>query len=259
MTRVRRTDAEVEGTREAARIAATLGAELKRARKRRRLTQRALGARVGLGQGRISELERGLGAAAPLETWVALGLAVGQPLAVAFSRDIEPNGPRDAGHLAAQELILELARRHGRRAEFELPTRASGTSSVIDVLFRDDVARVLVVNEIWNRLDDFGAAVRSTSRKVVEAEGLAVLAGGEGPEYRIASCWLLVDTAANRRMLARYPEIVRSKFPGSSIAWVNCLVHGAAPPVQQGVTWIDTRSARISPVRLRRPAKPDAT
>lgn len=180
MARIRRTDAEVQGAREAARIAATLGEELQRARKRRRLTQRALGQKVGLSQGRISDLERGGGATAPLGTWTALGLALGRPVAVTFSREIEPDNLRDAGHLRAQELVLGLARRSGRRADFELPTRRSEQSRVIDVILRDDESRAIVIVEIWNRLDDLGAAVRSASRKQIEAEGLAVLAAAMG-------------------------------------------------------------------------------
>lgn len=197
---------------------------------RRRLTQESLGERAGLSQGRISELERGDGASAPLDTWVALGQALDRPIAVAFSRETEPDEPHDAVHLRAQELVLPLARRNGRKADFELPTRPASPGLAIDVVIRDDTARTIVVVEIWNRLDDLGAAVRSMSRKVAEAEGLAVLAAGDGPAFRVASCWLFVDTAANRRLLARYPEIFAARFGGSSVGWVRCLVDGSAPP-----------------------------
>jgi transcriptional regulator with XRE-family HTH domain len=254
MSRVRRTDAEVQAARESARIAATLGSDLQRTRERRRVTQKALGERVGLGQGRISDLERGEGATAPLDTWIALGIALDRPLAVSFSRDIEPDAPRDAGHLAAQELVLRLARKHGRRADFELPTRPADPARSVDIAQRDDRARALIVVEIWNRLDDLGAAARATSRKWAEAEGPAVLAAGDGPPYRVATCWLLVDTAANRRLVASYPEILETRFPGSSLGWVRCLVDGAPPPSEPGLAWIDPRSGRIVPLRRRRPA-----
>jgi transcriptional regulator with XRE-family HTH domain len=252
MSRVRRTTAQVEGLREATRIAATLGAELKRTRVRRRLAQQALGDRVGLSQGRISDLERGEGASAPLDTWIALGLALDRPMAISFSRDIEPDEPRDAGHLRAQELVLQLARRSNRRADFELPTRPTDPVRSIDVVLRDDSARAFLIIEIWNRLGDLGAAVRSTTRKVAEAEGLAVHAAGDGPTYRVASCWLLVDTAGNRRLLARYPEIFAARFGGSSLGWARCLVDGSVPPRAPGIAWIDTRAGRITPVRRRR-------
>ena len=253
MDRHRRTNVELEGTTQARSIADTLGRELKTTRSRRRLTQAQLGRRVGLSGARIGELERGDGATAPLEVWVKLGKAIDRPLAVSFSRDIEHHELRDAGHLAAQELVLGLARRHGRRADFELPTRPSDPGRSIDVALRDDAARALMVVEIWNRLDDLGAAARATTRKVFEAEGLAVLAARDGPAYRVATCWLLVDTVANRRLVARYPEILDSRFPGSSLAWVGCLVEGLPPPSKPGIAWIDPRSGRIVPLRRRGP------
>ena len=117
---------------------------------------------------------------------------------------------------------------------------------------RDEAARAIVLIEIWNRLDDLGAAVRSTSRKQTEADGLAVLASGDGSPCRVASCWLLVDTAANRRLVAHYREILMARFGGSSVGWVRCLVKGAAPPTESGTAWIDTRVGRIVPMRHRR-------
>jgi hypothetical protein len=173
-------------------------------------------------------------------------------LAVSFSRDIEMDEPRDAGHLRAQELVLGLARRLGRRSDLELPTRPADPSRAIDVVLRDDTARCLVLVEIWNRLDDLGAALRSASRKQFEAEGLAILAAVDDLQYRVASCWLLVDTAANRRLVTRYPEIFAARFGGSSFGWVRCLVEGAAPPIAPGLAWIDPRAGRILPMRRRR-------
>jgi len=251
MDRHRRTGFEVDGTIEAASIAGTLGRDLRTTAGRRGLTQVEVGRRVGLSGARISEIQRGQGASASLETWVKLGKALDRPLAVSFSRDIHAPEPRDAGHLAAQELILGLARRHGRRADFELPTRPADPARSIDVALRDDIARVLIVVEIWNRLDNVGAAARATSRKVVEAEGPAIVAARNGPAYRVAICWLLVDTIANRQLVARYPEILQSRFPGSSVGWARCMSEGSAPPDGAGIAWIDPRSGRIVPMRLR--------
>lgn len=249
----RRTNIQLDGSNLARSIAATLGSELMTTRKRRRLTQAALGQRVGLSRARVGELERGDGATAPIECWVRIGVAIDRPLAVGFSRPLDADSPRDAGHLAAQEVVLRLARQHGRRADFELPTKPSDPSRSIDVALRDLTARVLIVVEIWNRLDDLGAAARATSRKTAEAEAGAVAAMRVGPPDRVATCWLLVDTVANRALVARYPEILQSRFPGSSIAWVRCLVEGTAPPDAAGIAWIDPRTGRIVPLRRRGP------
>jgi hypothetical protein len=127
-------------------------------------------------------------------------------------------------------VVLALAERHGRRADFELPSGTSRPGRSIDVALRDDAARSIIVVEIWNRLDDVGAAARSRSRKAWDADGLAVLAGRDGPPYRVSICWLLVDSVANRRLVARYPAILRARFPGSSAHWAHCLVEGTPAP-----------------------------
>ena len=115
MRRIRRPAAATSGVREARAVAATLGRETQLTRQARRLTQEELGGRVGLGQSEISYLERGFGARTSIETWVAIGLALNRPIAIGFGRDIvEPL--RDAGHLAAQELLTRLATAAGWRA-----------------------------------------------------------------------------------------------------------------------------------------------
>jgi hypothetical protein len=170
---------------------------------------------------------------------------------VTFSREIEPVDPADAGHLVAQELLLGLARQAGRRASFELATRPSNPSLSVDVLVRDDQQRVIVIQEVWNRLADLGAATRSTDRKVAEAHGLALLAGGDGPPYRVVCCWVLVDTAANRSLVGRFPEALRTRFPASSAAWVSAIEGHHAIPLEPGLVWYDRSLGRLRPVRLR--------
>jgi len=248
VTRSRRTNEILEGDREAARIALTLGAELRAARRSVRQTQHQLGRRVGLGTTRISELERGFGASATLSTWSRLGMAISRPLAISFSRNLAASPePTDAGHLAAQELVLRLARENGRTGVFEMPTRTSAAPGVVDVAIRDDGALVLILVEIWNRVTDLGSASRSTSRKVADVE-----ASVPSPAFRVASCWLLVENAANRAIVRRFPEIFRARFSGSSIGWTRAIANGGIPPLASGVAWIDPRSGRITPVRIQR-------
>lgn len=150
-----------QATLEAQRMAAVLGSEIRSTRRRRRRTQAQLAAAIGISRSRYAELEQGAGATAPLDAWVRVGLALGRPLAVALSRDLDA-GPSDAGHLAAQDLVLRLAGGAGRRTgSFELPTRTNDPGRSADVCLRDDARRTLIVVEIWNRLGDVGAAARS--------------------------------------------------------------------------------------------------
>jgi transcriptional regulator with XRE-family HTH domain len=245
---VRRRSNVLAGDLEANRAAASLGVDLKRSRRRRRLTLEQLAERVGIRRSRLQELETGHGSSAPLRVWYALGMALDRPFAAGFSRELSLSPePTDAGHLAAQELVLRLARSSGRVGLFELPTRPSlRDSGSTDVGIRDDRNRALILIEIWNRLMDLGSASRSSRRKQLEAADLAAFRG-----YRVASCWLFVDTAANRELVRRYPEVLRAQFPGSSLAWVRCLVEGAVPPRRPGAAWVDPKSGRIRPMRLR--------
>ena len=248
MDRRRRTDQMIAGDREARSIAGMLGRETRSTRLRRRMRQVDLAAKVGLRQSRISAIERGIATGTPLVIWARIGAALGRPLAVAFSRDLEPAEPADAAHLAGQELLLRFARTTGRTATFELPTRPDSPSLSVDVCIRDDAHRTLILNEIWNRFEDMGRASRSTDRKVAEASALAALIGGHRP-YRVASSWLLVDNSANRALVARYPEILAARFQGSSRRWVEALVTGTPVPAQPGMAWLDLRAGRLVPMR----------
>lgn len=248
MARRKRTNAEIAGAREAAAIAAVLGREAHTTRRRRRLTQAELGRRVGMSQSQVSHLEAGFGQHTSISAWTAIGVALNRPLAIGFSRDIMVPLPRDAGHLAAQELVLRLAAANGRNGRFELSTRPANPSLSIDVCLHDRRQRILFVIEIWNRLEDLGAAARSTARKVAEAAQFA--ATHEVPD-RVAWCWLLVDTAANREIVRRYPAVVGATFDGSSQAWVRALTDGTAPPDRPGIAWVDPRAGRLTELRLR--------
>lgn len=247
MERRRRSVPMIAGDREARSIAGTLGREVRWSRRRRHMRQVDLAAAVGLKQARISSIERGEATGTPLVVWTRIGAALGRPLAVTFSRDLDPE-PADAGHLDAQELLLRMARATGRPGTFELPTRPDSPAHSVDVCMRDDANRTLILNEIWNRVHDMGKASRSTDRKVAEASALAAVIGGDHP-YRVASCWLLVANAANREIVRRYPEILSVRFPGSSLGWVRALTDGGPVPSQPAIAWLDVRTGRLVPLR----------
>lgn len=234
----RRTRTQVAGEREAHAIAVALGRELRAWRLGRGLTLRQLAARVGIGKSRLAQLEAGEGAEAPIRLWVALGIATGRPITLAFSREIAA-GPRDGGHLTIQELVLRLARSNGVTRFFELATPSLRS---IDVGLVVDRHQVLEMIEIWNRIDDVGAAKRDTDRKVEEVRRLAEV---RDRPYRVASCWVVRATAANRALIARYPNVFETAFPGSSRGWVRALRDGAPPPNLPGLVWADVAGTRL--------------
>ena len=238
VTRRSRSGVAVEGGREAMAIAATLGGKVRAARRTRALTLAELARRVGISTTRLSEIERGLGARAPLETWVALGVALERPLAVSLSKPMGAT-TADAGHLEIQEAILRLARTSGRPGTFELPTSTSDPSRSTDVGIRDPRHHARILAECWNTVGDLGAATRATHRKQHEAQAT-------WPHDRIATVWVVRATAANRALLARYPHIIEAAFPGSSRRWVRALTVGDIPPPDQpGLVWFDPATARL--------------
>lgn len=253
-TRQRPTERTREARRLSMSVAATLGLGVRSGRERLRLTQQDLADRVNVNQTRISQIELGRGGGAPLSLWIAIALALDQPLAVSFTRPLgETRQPSDAGHLQMQEYLLSLARATGRPASFELPTRPSDPSRSIDVCVRDVRNRVLMIEEAWNTFGDLGAAIRSTHRKQAEAEDLAATID-DGPPYRVAVVWVVRDCAVNRSIVGSYPEIVRNGFPGSSRGWARALTTDASPPIGPGLVWYDSATRRIH--QWRRLGKP---
>jgi transcriptional regulator with XRE-family HTH domain len=240
MRRVRPRDV-IAGHREAASIAATLGGVARAARRAKSWSIADVARRIGLSVARLSEIERGDGARAPLETWVALGVALDRPFAVSFSRPLLPSETTtsDAGHLDIQEHILALAKATGRPGTFELPTRPSDPARSTDVGIRDPQARTRILAECWNSFGDLGAAVRASNRKQYEAEAA-------WPEDRIATVWVVRATAANRAVIARYPHIIDAAFPGSSRRWIRALTHGEPPPAEPGLVWFDPATGHLT-------------
>ncbi len=235
----RRTAAVIAGARESVAIAATLGGQVRAARRKRRLPLRTLAASVGISVTRLSEIERGMGHRAPLEVWIALGVALARPLAIQLTRPLgDSREPRDAGHLRIQEHILQLAARTGRHGTFELPTRPLDPSRSTDVGIRDPRHGTRILTECWNTFGDLGAAARATTRKLQEARAT-------WPDETVTTVWVVAATAANRAILQRYPHILASAFPGSSRAWVGALERGAVPPRSPGLVWFDPAIGRL--------------
>lgn len=247
-----RAGARLAGRRRAAEVAAELGRKIRAARGRRGWTQAALASRVGLTAARIGQIESGQAGGAGLEVWLAIAEALQVPLRIELARDARAD-VADAGHLAMQELALRLGRLTGRARTFELATKPLVSGHSIDVCLRDDLQRVLIINECWNTFGNVNASVRSTRRKIAEAEQLAAAIGGDAGPYRVAAVWLVRDTRANRELIGRYPEVFATAFTGPSMSWVAALTRpGVPPPAELGLVWSDVRATGLFPWRRSR-------
>lgn len=243
----RRTRLAIEAERRNAEQLARMGGQVRDGRRRKRLTQKQLGDRVGLGRMAISRAERGQGGGLTLDAWQRIGVALDRPLIVRFQRDVTGE-TADAGHLALQELVLRLGKPLGYRPSAELPTRAAEPWRSVDVLLADDARRVLIVVECWNTFGDLGAALRATDQKRADAEALAVSRWGLAAS-RIGVVWVVRASARNRALVARYPELFASRFVGSSAQWVAAMTVGASPPAEPGLVRADAAATRLYPWR----------
>lgn len=247
--------ARMAGQRRATTTVITCGQCIAAARKRRRWSQATLASKVGISQGYESQLERGNARQVPPEIWFALAEALGVPLRFEYGRD-KLSDLEDAGHLEMQELMLRLGRVTGYSRTFELSTKPATPALSVDVGLRDDVRRLLVLEECWNTFGNIGASVRNTRRKIAEAEALAVAVGGDRGPYRVSAGWVVRDSARNREIIGRYPQIFEATFTGSSAEWVTALSEpGADPPAGLGLVWCDLRAGRL--VRWRAGLRPD--
>lgn len=240
----KRPDARIIAARAALRAAASLGEGVRTSRRRRRMTQAAIATRIGISRSRLAQMEAGEGEGAPLELWFTLGQVLDRPFRAEFGRDAEED-VADAGHLAAQELVLRLARGAGFSGSFEIPTRPSDPARSTDVRLVDRRGRRLVLVECWNSFGDLGAAARSADRKRADVDGLAIVLGDDDSPYRVGTCWVVRATRRNRELLARYPHIFESRFPGSGTAWVRTLTTGGPMPTEPGLLWCDVDATRL--------------
>lgn len=229
---------------------AVVGEQVRAARHRRGWTQQQLAEKVGLSRSAVSAIERGLGGSHTLDTWQRIAVALDLPLRVELGRDPYEE-PADAGHLKIQELVLRLARGAGFIGMFELPTRPIDPRHAADCGLLDRRQRRLIIAECWNTISDLGASARSTNRKVAEATAFAVSVLGSDP-VEVGACWVVRDTRRNRALFDTYPEIIASRFPGSSDAWVAALTRGGPIPKEPGILWCDVAATRIYARRPRR-------
>lgn len=237
------TELVAESKQAAAQEQHRLGSDLRLRRRRRRLSQQALAKAAGLSRQMLVRMELGLGGSVPNHRWHAVAFALGTKFSSELGRDQE-EATADAGHLAIQELLLRLGATAGFGRAFELPTKPVNPSLCADVAWRDDARRVLTVLEAWNSIGDVGSGRRSFTRKLAEAEDLATARWGT-QSHRVVGCWVICATQRNRALIARYPEVFGSAFPGSSAAWARALSVGEAPPDAPGLVWCDVACTRV--------------
>jgi len=235
-----------EGRTRSRELAQRAGIVLRDNRRARGLTQRQASDRAGVSQGFWSLLERGGGTTASLETLAACAAAIGGRWTAFLEAAPGTDLPRDIVHLRGQQTIIAFAKPGGWRARVEAGIDPlARRSRAIDVcLDRASSAEIAVV-ELFDFIADGGDAMRGLADKV------AAVRVGTNTDARIQGLFVLRATRRNRELVGRLGDVIRSRFPGSSAAWVAALSRLDRPmPQADGLIWVSVDGARLFPARL---------
>jgi transcriptional regulator with XRE-family HTH domain len=257
VSRARRSGrSEMAGRRRARAIAQRLGTALREARWQSGFSQAEVAKRSGVSQPRISNLERGHGAGATLETWAVAAAAAGEQLVGYLERAPGSDRPRDIEHIRRQNAIVLLARSGGWVAMPELALdRGAVRSRSIDVALLRRQRREAAVVEIWDWFDDVGAGFRSLDGKVGALAQRLSAQAPDGP-WRVAALYVVRETRRNRSLVRELAAIFDARFPGAGGEWLEALTTpSVAMPTESAYVWSSSTGGLRAP-RPRLPAPP---
>ena len=177
---------------------------LRAVRRQRRWTQGQLGAKLGISQQRVSDLERGdlEGCAVPfLERWAAC-------LGATVLLDLRTAGPRpltDRRHAALQNWLADMLRRNGWFVDVEPSFNHYGDRGRIDVLAYHPPRRLLLVAEVKTEVRDVQDLIGRLDVKQRVSRGLARQRGWE--VAAVVPAIVLREDLTARRRIAEHPAL----------------------------------------------------
>ncbi|HEX9044732.1 MAG TPA: helix-turn-helix transcriptional regulator [Candidatus Limnocylindrales bacterium] len=236
--RRRATRQRLAGRARAAEVCRRLGIALREARRSRRLRQVDVAEAAGISQSYVSRMERGHGTAASVTTWASVGEAVGLRLAAFFEDAPGATRPRDYEHLKRQELVIRTAKPGGWLAMPEMPVDPNAVRSrSVDVALRriDEIA----VIEVWDLLDDVGAALRGLDAKVA-----AVARAHPGATVR--GVIILRRTTRNRQLVREFSALFAAKLPADAGSVLRAFTDPrTCLPRADALLWSDVAGERL--------------
>lgn len=241
------------GRRSAVAVAARLGTGLRDARLATGQRQQDAADAAGLSQTRYSELERGLGVGASLQTWAVAASAVGEQLVGFLESAPGAAPPRDIEHLRRQASLIAVAEPGGWHSlpEFAVDPGPARSRSIDIVLLRAK-AQEAILGEIWDWFDDVGASLRSLDGK---REALVARLQRESDPSRawtVRCLFVVRRTRRNERLLAELRPIFAARFPASARSWMSALTEpDIRLPTADGLVW-STSSYALQASRLGR-------
>jgi transcriptional regulator with XRE-family HTH domain len=206
------------------------------------MLQSEVAAAAGVSQPRVSELERGLGAGASLETWGRAAAAVGEQVVGFFELAPGATPPRDIEHLRRQAALIQRAKLGSWGAMPEYPIDSGAVRSrSIDVVLVRVATREAILAEVWDWFDDVGSALRSLDGK---RDGLANRLARDSVgdrDWTIRCLFLVRRTRRNERLVGELRPLFAARFPGSSREWLRSLSDSTAKIAERdGFLWSST-------------------
>lgn len=234
----------LDARRRAAFLATRMGAATRTARLAAGLRQADVAERAGIAQSFVSRIERGAGQAASVETWSAVAAAVGTRLAAFLEHAPGASLPRDYEHLKRQRLVVETAANGGWTATVERAIDPTWDHPRSVDIFLERGSGELAVVEVWDLVDDVGAAFRGLDAKVGRI-------ARDRPQANVAGLIVVRGTATNRRLVREFGAVFRAHFPASSAAWLAALTGvSRRMPADAGFIWTDVGGTRLMAARL---------
>jgi transcriptional regulator with XRE-family HTH domain len=188
------------------------GLAIRALRRRRGWTQAQLGARCGLSQSTISDVETGLAFASPVDTLGRIVGALGARIVVrvlAHGEDLDRL--LDGRHAGIVELVAAYLRRNGWQVIPEATFSVFGERGSIDLLAYHPATRSLLVVEVKSTIPDVQATLSGIDRKARLASRVAAERGWQPASV---SRWLVVPgDATSRRRVAAHEATFAAALP----------------------------------------------
>ncbi len=207
----RATHEVMRGRGRADAVAIRLGVGLRDARATAAMSQAEAATRARISQARWSELERGLGANAPIELWAVVAAAIGVQLAAFLEAVSGASLPRDIEHLRRQSALVERAAAGGWSPAPEMPVTRGGTGRVIDVL----LTRATATKPPWSRC---GISCSTWALRFDRSTTSWRPSMPAFPGWTVSGAWILRGTRRNRSLVAELAPLFVARFPADGRA-----------------------------------------
>jgi transcriptional regulator with XRE-family HTH domain len=239
-TRRRAGSSRLAGRERSGYLARRIGIGLRESRIALALTQSQAADRAGVSQTFWSNLERGRGTTASLETLAACAAAVGTQLAAFLEATPGADLPRDIAHLRGQAAIVRFSQPGGWRATVEaaIDPLARRSRSIDVELVRDGLGEIAVV-ELIDLFSDVGEDLRGLADKVAAVRR-------DHPQARVSGLIAVRATRRNRALVGELAVVLDARFPGSSTEWIAALSRrSTSMPNGDGFVWASVDGSRL--------------